>query len=125
MTLDTKELRKLAEAAQIGDHPDAFDAAFEFENAANPATVLALLDRIERLEKDGTAMLFEATMKAVAEQRDQLKAECEGLREDAKRYRWLRSIGGKVWKAPMPGVPSVNVLYDIAVDAVMGRESGK
>lgn len=77
-------------------------------------------------ECDGEGVIGDASdLTNLLTENAKLKAECEGLRKDAARYRWLRSIGGKVWKDPAPGIPSVNVIYDIAVDVVMGRESGK
>ena len=51
MTIDKDKLRSLAEAAQRGDDPDPYGVAFQFELAANPATILALLGEIERLEE--------------------------------------------------------------------------
>lgn len=50
-------------------------------------------------------------------------AEAEALRKDAARYRWLREQGGKVWDDVMPGIPATGAIYDIAVDAVMSKES--
>ena len=54
----TQELRKLAEdfLAATGMN-ERLQARFKFEDAANPAAVLALLDRVERAEKDAERLL--------------------------------------------------------------------
>lgn len=60
----TQELRKLAEAA---DSAMTYDWEWiEFKQACAPEAILALLDRLEKAEKD------------------------------AERYRWLRSVGSKI-----------------------------
>lgn len=146
MTIDKEQLKALALAAtpgpwvfggawvtRRGDKTSIADCSRGDERyiaAANPATVLALLDEIERLEKDGTAMLFEAAMKAVAEQRDRLKAECEGLRKSIKLARhWCDSA---LRAAQDVGVASDSI-RDIEcllrhqakdIDAAMAKEAG-
>ena len=110
MNLSAENINKIRELVRIGYPLKACDAQ---DLLGHNDHLVDLLEARFRL------------MLGLEIERDQLKAECEGLREDAKRYRWLRSIGGKVWKDPAPGIPSVNVIYDIAVDAVMGKESGQ
>jgi hypothetical protein len=107
--MDTKRLWELAEAATPGewrydydfgelvsqndcvfatfqDHPDATDTAFIA--AANPATILALLDRLEAAE----TQLRHAMMAADAEARrvDELTAMLRAAEQDAARYRYIR-----------------------------------
>lgn len=110
MTIDKEKLKTLAEAAnavtgdvrvdmaitsEAGPNQAEIDAVTAFMGAATPATVLALLAEIERLERfedwfvrlDQVEQSLAASYKA---DRDQLKAENEALRKDAERYRWLR-----------------------------------
>ncbi|MEZ6725935.1 ead/Ea22-like family protein [Pseudomonas aeruginosa] len=67
----------------------------EWIAAANPKTILALLDEIDGLlaqhGRDSSELraLCQARDDARKE-RDRLKAENEALRKDAERYRWLR-----------------------------------
>lgn len=82
--------------------------------------LLANADNVNA-ERVTNQMLTDALL-AAEEERDQLKAENEALRKDGERYRWLRQQGGKKWADPLPGIPAVGVLYDIAVDAVMTKE---
>lgn len=114
-----RELKELAEAAGSDEWYAAGDLRYcddktgethglhhddsRFIAAASPATVLALLAEIESTE----ARLHDVAVlcATVEQERDQLKAENEALREDlalakqaplystrqdAKRYRWLR-----------------------------------
>lgn len=82
----------------VGDRGEADEAFFL---ACGPATILALLAEIERLEKfedwfvrlDQAEQSLSASFKA---ERDQLKAENEALRTDAERYRWLRNPAGTI-----------------------------
>lgn len=60
MTTDTKELRRLAEAALIA-HTVIREADWRavwarYHTAANPDTILALLDRLDELEAQAAAM---------------------------------------------------------------------
>lgn len=104
MTIDKNRLKALAEAATQGPwhHTGTWVSAErgnsvadcsrgdeEFIAAANPANILALLGEIERHEKNGDAMVYEAGMKAIAEQRDLLKAENEELRRNAGRFEFI------------------------------------
>lgn len=126
MTVDTKELRKLAEAAPEGPwfgpeySPGSSyvfdcdlgtllsyesieteqDACLRYVAAANPATVLALLDELERLKGCDKAYAeawekardLQSEMDEVVGRRDQIKAENETLRKDAERYRAVRLV---------------------------------
>lgn len=62
--------------------------------ACTPATILALLGEIERHEKNGDAMVYEAGMKAIAEQRDLLKAENEKFDEGMRSLAFQLGAGG-------------------------------
>lgn len=67
---------------------------------------------------------------AIAAERDQLKAECEALRKDAERYRWLRdeseSINQFYLSTPIwfTGVKFSKENVDRTIDAAMGKEHG-
>lgn len=131
MTIDKQKLKALAEAATqshgarrvevdhngvhvIGDGswkilsawhtPDGKGAQnAEFAAAASPATVLALLAEI-----------------------DQLKAENEALREDAERYRFVRSPIGTssplaIWNEEK--MPLFSSIADAVVDEFMAKEA--
>lgn len=94
MTIDKANLKALAEASLTGDWYEAGDLRYEdlktgdihglhhdddrFIADASPATVLALLVEIERMESE--AMHAAAGAQSDREQRDQLKAENEALR---------------------------------------------
>jgi hypothetical protein len=140
MTIDKAKLKALAEAATQGERmaekcaagiphviTDEWDLAevhvttganpmadAEFMAAASPATVLALLAEIERLEKfedwfvrlDQVEQTLSASFKA---ERDQLKAENEALRKDAKRYRFLRNQHWPVAELAVVCNPKVSV----------------
>ena len=119
MTIDKQKLKALAQAATqnhgarrvevdhngvhvIGDGSWKILSAWhtpdgkgeqnaEFAAAASPATVLALLAEIERLEsaKGDPVGSFDKHMEYMQEN-IRLKAENEALRKDAERYRVLR-----------------------------------
>lgn len=78
MNIDKEKLKALAEAAQndSGDYASLND----YGMAVTPAVTLALLAEIEALRES-------ATFRAV----QSLRADCEALRKDAERYRWLRN----------------------------------
>ncbi|HCF4141369.1 TPA: hypothetical protein NIE10_006567, partial [Pseudomonas aeruginosa] len=85
---DHAELRRLAEDVirieRSEDEP--ISAAWDlFDSAANPKTVLALLDEIDRL-----------------------KAENEALRKDAARYRWLIASAWYVGPEPKGDTEAVS-----------------
>lgn len=111
------ELKKLAEGAISPDESPYLPCQVAFQNAANPAAVLALIAESERLQREekNDAIAYKAVIERQEEiriERDQLKAEnkrlsallecsqgdmrqadqiIEGLRKDAERYRWLRN----------------------------------
>lgn len=45
------------------------------------------------------------------------------LVKNSRRYLWLREKGGKKYSDPLPGIPAVGTLYDIAVEADMIQEA--
>ena len=74
--LDTKELRRLAQAALIG--PDGVSLNWlkllqDFQKEANPAAISELLDRLEAAEKERDAELL-AMYRRVRDERDALRA---------------------------------------------------
>lgn len=87
-----------------------------------------LTNRLEvdpRHDYDGISTR-DATVKVLDEQVDQLKAENEALREDARRHRWLRDSCGLVeYKAIAgsigPGMLPSGEALDAAIDAAMGK----
>lgn len=107
--------------------------------ACTPDTVLALLAEIERLEAKvrlaGVAAevtVHEEVGRAVtrelflAHERDQLKAENEGLRKDAERYRFVRNPIGTssplaIWNEGK--MPSFSSMADAVVDEFMAKEA--
>ena len=81
MTIDTKELRRLAQAATPG--PDGVSLSWitllqDFQQGANPAVINELLDRLEYVEKDITLKevvidSLGSTLNAVSNERDVLR----------------------------------------------------
>lgn len=163
MTIDKAQLKALAEAATPGPwhaendrHEGSINADYRhigmvsmfcrvredvernfanqrFIAAANPATTLALLAEIERLELIGRISCNFDGYKAVLDERDQLKAENEALRKDAERYRWIRTADW--WRSPVCAIsnpkeqaklgsdcPSGERL-DAQIDAAMAKEA--
>jgi hypothetical protein len=94
--------------------------------AANPAAVLGLIaDNERQLDEKLAWQESEAVIRA---ERDALKAECEGLRKDAERYRWLRARDldtikdGGVFAGMTPQNTVLNEeTLDEAIDAAMGQ----
>jgi hypothetical protein len=108
----------------------------EFEHACEPKLILALIAENERLNVmtattmgvgSGEGSLFVhgdydsiKAAQAIVIERDQLKAECEVLRKDAERYRWLRDsdYAGKILR-------DMGARYradsDQRIDAAMGK----
>lgn len=115
MTIDKAQLKSLAEASLVGDWYESGDLRYEdrktgdvhglhhdddrFIATANPATILALLEEISRIETESAYVM--AGSRTRAEIIDQLKAENEALRKDAERYRWTAIDGN--WLARMFG----------------------
>ena len=104
---DYTELQKAAEYAaqdtiKFADEGEEMRALQQFHEEVDPETVLALIAENERLSTACTRaeQVINAESKAAAiatgranllqAERDQLKAECEALRKEADRYRWLR-----------------------------------
>jgi len=116
----------------IGQAKTAED--IQFIAAANPATVLALLSEIERIELISRISCNHDAYMAVLSERDQLKAENEALRQDAERYRFIRQgqmIEGEscseglcldLWDAEGAGQMLVLEEADQAIDAAMAGE---
>lgn len=106
---DYTELKRLAENA-LGDWFESGELRYEdrsgymnglhhddeyFIEAANPATVLALIADRERLERAVSEALglIDGQTEILYQRRHmigQLESEVESLRKDAERYRWLR-----------------------------------
>lgn len=156
MTIDKERLKDLA--GQSALEPKWYAAGShglkavshlhdrEFIAAASPATVLALLEEIERLTKfedwfvrlDQVEQSLAASFKAERDQLkaenedyksgqeryeqiiEDLKAENEALRKDAERYRWLR----KPWQEQrqVKAWTSLEVM-DENIDAAMVKEA--
>jgi hypothetical protein len=131
--------------------PDALKNA-AFAAAANPATVLALLAEIDMVNAQRLMHLrLNVSMRArrkvwvshckkaedqfldVQQERDQLKAENESLRKDARRYRFLRNQHWPVAYLAVVVNPKVSVKLgydcpsgdrlDEQVDGAMKREA--
>ena len=136
MTIDRINLKALAIAVKSGESPDPFGAVFEYENATNPESILALLAEIERLEDHKRELVnlrethgFDSWAAALVKI-DHLKDEVNALRKDADRYRWLcenfgitklpcaveRILGGEIYVAD--GKTSI----DSAIDSSMIKE---
>ncbi len=133
MTIDKDKLRRSALAISEGsglEGPEAHDAMVEFEGLATPATVLALLGEIDRLESDAASMrgslkaqgkdlttAVRACSKAVRE-RDQLKAEIERLRAAEKTLQNLgyRHDGGELWRPPLGKKPDFNLIDQLKAE---------
>lgn len=86
----------------------------EFMAAANPSVVLALLAEIEQLRNSNEQVCANYNRVSFAseergKQIDQLKAENEALRRDAKRYRFLRNQHWPVAELAVVCNPKVSV----------------
>lgn len=130
MTVDKVELRRLAEeCVKHGDnwYESRNMAAFpefhedqDFVIAANPSTVLAILDDCQKAEA----------------KRDAALADLEACRKDAERYRWIRERVGVdfMFGDYNPYLPGSSVVItqkdkettDAAIDAAMAhaKENG-
>jgi hypothetical protein len=124
----------------------------KFMAAANPAAVLGLIADNDRLERknanqaesireyqdlvtggDVSLGTLKADLRVTTGERDALKAECEGLRKDAERYRWLRrdTSSGKVdfcimrkhWGADVLSAILELEQADQQIDAAMSKEA--
>lgn len=85
--------------------------------AANPATILALITENERLVAWREGLLKERA--AHIRQRDQLKAENEALRQDAERYRRMRTAA---LKQDDVLADEFDAEFDLQLDAALGKE---
>lgn len=97
---------------------------------------LAEIQRLKAEKESANSRLHEVVVAcASAEQeRDQLKAECEGLRKDAERYRWLKAKHQDV-DSDIGVYDGANILrteaaiydlhLDMSVDRLMRKESGQ
>lgn len=104
MTIDKAKLRAAAEAAGPKDYfaPRPYEEdrhyddqelkRLEFMAEADPATVLALLAEIERIELISRISCNHDGFKAVLAERDQLKAENEALRKQVSNLSPLNSF---------------------------------
>lgn len=92
MTVDIQKLKLMAE------HATGFT-----DMSLAPDVVLELIAESERLREAHEQVCTNYNQVSYASeergrQLAELKAECEGLRKDAGRYRWLNSQRSKVWK---------------------------
>jgi predicted RNase H-like nuclease (RuvC/YqgF family) len=71
---------------------------------------------IWRLEAEGSSLCEQNSM--LDAKLAELEAECEALRKDAERYRWMKR---EVKRIP-PGWELIG--WDEAIDAAMGKEIG-
>lgn len=62
-------------------------------------------------------------LKALREERDQARAECEALRKDAERYRWLRDEASPADVEFFSHQSSHG--FENEVDAAMSKETGQ
>lgn len=81
------DLRTKAEAADLASQTDvgALAAHSDFGRVATPQTVIALLDRIEALEKDNAAAL-----KALGHAYHQCSAELAAAARHGELSEWMR-----------------------------------
>lgn len=89
------ELKRLAESIKEGcglQGAESEEAMFNFECAATPEVILALIAENERLSEMANRLADEGI--SIADERDQLRDEVESLGKDAERYRWLRGHHG-------------------------------
>lgn len=138
---DHSELKKAALRVveiESSEGESISDAWEDFESAANPAAVLALINEAEGLHaqhgRDSAELrsLCQARDDARKE-RDQLKAKIEALRKDAERYRFISQLAWYVdkaahiydignakspWASEREPVDADDV--EAAIDAVMG-----
>lgn len=147
MTIDKEKLRDLA--GQSALEPKWYEAGSHglknvshlhdraFIAAASPATVLALLKEIERLERRNSNqqesirqyqdhMEGGESILSLTNERDQLKAENEALRKDSERYRFVRSPLGTgsplaIWNEGK--MPLFSAMADTVVDEFMAKEA--
>ncbi|HAB02638.1 MAG TPA: hypothetical protein DCE25_06800 [Pseudomonas sp.] len=143
MNIDKQKLKALAEATDDCENEQAWD---QFMEATSPATILALLAEIEQAWREAGNECRDWAREVerrqeVQRERDQLKAEnealrdganfraiqslradCEALRKDAARYRWLR----EPWQDQrrVRAWTSLEVM-DENIDAAMAKEANQ
>ena len=130
---DLVELKKVADWARACVWPvEVADAllgksAREFMAAASPDAVLALIAEIDRLGKM-RALDHELNLeRELIGERDQARAECEALRKESDRYRWLRdkSESGHSFYLSVPlwlsGIRFRKEDVDAGIDTAMGN----
>lgn len=100
MTIDKEKLKALAEAARDYSGSDLIEHESRYNALAcevDPVTVLTLLAEIERHEAWRTAFLAERD--AQMRQRDQLRAENEGLRKQIADLWPLKNVPPQDFRA--------------------------
>lgn len=147
MNVDKANLKALAEASGPNQWYSAGDLRYcddktgeihglhhddsRFIAAASPATVLALLAEIERLDRESQNLSnqlghCDRERRVFRAERDQLKAENEALRKDAERYRFVRNPIGTssplaIWNEGK--MPLFSSMADAVVDEFMAKEA--
>lgn len=133
--LNKVELRRLAEASAENEswyEPDDFhagrvteleldvvsEADRSFIVSASPATILSLLDELEKAQEIGRISCNFDGYKSVLDERDQLRAEVEALRKDAMRYRKWRAIAVRVGATQ----EEFDLEWDKAMDSASAEE---
>jgi len=105
-------------------------AALRTAEAQHRAALSAVTAERDRLlqEKGDPAGSFEKCMQAMrdrdehAKTIDQLRAEVDGLRKDAERYQWLRSVGGRSYSDTKTGEKATGEIYDSCIGAAMAAK---
>lgn len=148
------ELKRLAESIKEGcglQGADAEEAMFNFECAATPETILALIAENEQYQEIMRVFVEEATCAdwsgednesvfhtaqmwcgkyhQAKQDADQLRAEVETLRKDAERWRFLCDGDHQMIIAQMTefdGVCEIGcdpIEYDFAIDSMMEKNA--
>lgn len=151
---DWRQLKQkaLAAADEFGSY-DPAEAEIEFMSAIKPDVILALIAENERLQAERDKFsdeaqklddfsetlgleIAESGKREIAHraERDQLRAEVEALRKDAKRYRFVRELAWYVdqaayvyeignsrspWTSERAPVDADDI--EMAIDAAMGK----
>jgi hypothetical protein len=127
--VNKEELRRRAERClKVASEGGRFLGVVEeeFHEVADPFSVIALLDELDLTK--GRLHEVATLCAGVEQERDQLRAVVEALRNDAERYRWLRDKQTFIWLI-QDWFPKEGGLTDVdaEIDAAMtqgGRQNG-